>query len=450
MCEFQHVFKLLSIMLLTGISCRAAVVTDTLFSAHNDRVIVTYDITYNDNKTSIRFLDANKKLGGINKGRYSKLSEVKVMFFDRVGNYGDNTKFTGRSVKAFSVPAYARYHRSDDGYFLINEEPAITFDIDNGQKPTLSIPVYLAHYEKKKNYFIFAECNPLKINLRKEKRTSNAKGTVNGYEKKLVTETITDTVSNQEETISDDEDAKTTIEYILKELEKGNVDGSIIESRIGHLMDIQARVSPKLRDKIADVIQLREDKKKELEEIKNDRVKDSINDENIRKAQDLIADAQERIPKQEKLPIDETLEDDIIKLRDLRNEIKDEQIKNQINEVFDSYNEKLEELNHKKTWRNILMGIVAVILGLLGFGGNQLLQNRRNAKNQKSMMDMQQSMVRRAENEARRRAQSYARNKAHQAVNQVKNKSRQAVQSNVNKLGNAVKGKKKDNGGVSI
>lgn len=414
MCEFQHVFRLLSLMLLTGISCRAAVVTDTLFSAHNDRVIVTYDITYNDNKTSIRFLDANKKLGGINKGRYSKLSEVKVMFFDRVGNYGDNTKFTGRSVKAFSVPAYARYHRSDDGYFLINEEPAITFDIDNGQKPTLSIPIYLAHYEKKKNYLIFAECAPLKIDLAKKKTASSNKShgqTASNYEKRTITETVTEEVEAPEEGISKNSDALMTINQVQKLLmESGDEISPMVENRISHLMDIQSEVSPEISSKIDDVLGLYNQRKAE---IKDNAASAQAAAE--KKAQDAVKEAEAR--------------------------------QDSINAATEA---KQQQENEKNKKRNMWMVIGAVILGVLGFGGNQLAQNMRNAKNQKSMMDMQQSMVRRAENEARRRAQSYARNKAHQAVNQVKSKSRQAVQSNVNKLGNAVKGKKKDNGGVSI
>ena len=92
------------------------------------------------------------------------------------------------------------------------------------------------------------------------------------------------------------------------------------------------------------------------------------------------------------------------------------------------------------------MIIGAMILGLLGFGGNQVAQHMRNAKNQKSMMEMQQNVIKRAENEAKRRAQSYARNKAHQVVGQAKQKGRQAVRSNVNKLGNSVKGNNKASG----
>ena len=120
MYRFHHILALLCLMLPCCLSSQGAVVTDTVFSAQKDRVIITYDISYNDNKVTIRFLDAIKKLGGSNKDKFTKLSEVKVAFFDRVGNYSDNAKFKDKSPKAFTVPAYAHYQRSREGYFIIN------------------------------------------------------------------------------------------------------------------------------------------------------------------------------------------------------------------------------------------------------------------------------------------------------------------------------------------
>ena len=159
MCRFCHIAKLSVLMLLCSMSIQASVVTDTIYSPQRDRVIITYDISHNDNKATIRFIEAKKMLGASNKGKYSKLSEVKVVFFDRVGNYGDMAKFKGKTPKAFTVPAYARYQHSRDGegYFIVSEEPTITFDVDNGQKPTLNIPIFLAKYEKKGQYSIFSE-----------------------------------------------------------------------------------------------------------------------------------------------------------------------------------------------------------------------------------------------------------------------------------------------------
>ena len=55
---------------------------------------------------------------------------------------------------------------------------------------------------------------------------------------------------------------------------------------------------------------------------------------------------------------------------------------------------------------------------------------------------MQQKMVRRAENEAKRRAQSVVRNKTHQMVGKAKQKGRQAARSGATELGDRIRGKK--------
>jgi hypothetical protein len=106
-----------------------------------------------------------------------------------------------------------------------------------------------------------------------------------------------------------------------------------------------------------------------------------------------------------------------------------------------------EDKNRKDKW---WMFIIAAVLGVLGFGGSQVSQHLRNKKNQQSMMDMQQNVVKRAENEAKRRAQSFARNKSHQMVGQVKQKGRQAVRSGVTKAGDNIRGKQSSNSGNAV
>lgn len=101
------------------------------------------------------------------------------------------------------------------------------------------------------------------------------------------------------------------------------------------------------------------------------------------------------------------------------------------------------EKNRKQQW---WMFIIAAVLGVLGFGGSQVAQHVRNNRNQRNMMDLQNNVVKRAENEAKRRAQSLARNKTHQAVNKVRTKGRQAVRSNVTRIGDSVKGKRTADG----
>lgn len=411
MKRFHHVVSLLFLMLLYATSVHATVVKDTIYSAQGDRVIVTYDIIHNENKATISFLKAEKKLTGKFKEKYPQLSEVKVIFYDRVGNYGDNSKFKGKSIKAFTVPADAHYHRSREGYFIIDEEPSITFDVDNGQKPVLKLPIFLAHYEKKRQYEVFGECAPLAISLGKKKtpstsgNKSNAR-TTSSYETQTVTETVTETVDGTEDAVTPADEAINriaTAKRLLAEQDRLPIDANLSDN-IDKLRDLEYKVPNDIRSQISSVLSAYDQKKRELE----DQAK--ADEESSQAAAQAQADkkAQEAIARQDSI-----------------NNAEQER-------------QKIE--NEKSKKRNIWMAIGAAVLGLLGFGGNQLLQNRRNAMNQQSMMNMQQSMVKRAENEAKRRAQSYARNKAHQAVNQVKSKGRKAVQSNVSKVGNAVKG----------
>ena len=95
--------------------------------------------------------------------------------------------------------------------------------------------------------------------------------------------------------------------------------------------------------------------------------------------------------------------------------------------------------------RNMWLMIGGVILAILGFIGNQAFQHFRNMKNQKSMMEMQQSVVKRAETEAKRRAQSMVRSKISQVKNEARTKSRNIVNDNIKNIG-----KVKKNKGVSI
>lgn len=99
--------------------------------------------------------------------------------------------------------------------------------------------------------------------------------------------------------------------------------------------------------------------------------------------------------------------------------------------------------------RNMWMIIGGIILAILGFVGNQAFQHYRNVRNEKNMMSMQQSIVRRAEDEAKRRAQSMARQKVNQAQNAARRKSQDYVRGSINSGINKIsKGKK--NKGISI
>ena len=394
-----HCFRLKACcFLILWMNCfvlHGVTVTDTLPSPRSslDRVIISYDINYNDGRVSIRFNKPRKLLSSGNYNRYkNNLNEVKALFFSKNGGFGNQVLFTGKPITPFTKPYNVRLHEND-GYFRIDDEPSISFDIANGEKPTLEIPIYLAKYSRHKKtttYDVFSSCGTLSIKLFKEasKRTSKTiavEGTPT-YETRQIKETVAETVEadNNDDVTFEAEAVQriNTIRELLPQQDRLPFDESL-SNCIDGLRPLEYKVSGSLQSTIRQVLSECDRKKRSLE--------DAAEEE-----QQAVQAAAEQKAKDEA----------------------------------------------EAMW----MIIGAMILGLLGFGGNQVAQHMRNAKNQKSMMEMQQNVIKRAENEAKRRAQSYARNKAHQVVGQAKQKGRQAVRSNVNKLGNSVKGNNKASG----
>lgn len=81
------------------------------------------------------------------------------------------------------------------------------------------------------------------------------------------------------------------------------------------------------------------------------------------------------------------------------------------------------------------MIIGGVILAALCFIGNQVFQHFRNIRNQRSMMEMQQDIARRAENEAKRHAQNFARRKTNEVVNSARRSTQELVRNKVKQSG---------------
>lgn len=417
-----HSFRLKACcLLILWMNCfvlHGVTVTDTLPSPRSslDRVIISYDINYNDGRVSIRFNKPRKLLSSGNYNRYkNNLNEVKALFFSKNGGFGNQVLFTGKPITPFTKPYNVRLHEND-GYFRIDDEPSISFDIANGEKPTLEIPIYLAKYSRHKKtttYDVFSSCGTLSIKLFKEasKRTSKTiavEGTPT-YETRQIKETVAETVEadNNDDVTFEAEAVQriNTIRELLPQQDRLPFDESL-SNCIDGLRPLEYKVSGSLQSTIRQVLSECDRKKRSLE--------DAAEEE-----QQAVQAAAEQKAKDEAQAAE-------AKVKDAEEQAKEEQ--------------------KKSEKRNMWMIIGAMILGLLGFGGNQVAQHMRNAKNQKSMMEMQQNVIKRAENEAKRRAQSYARNKAHQVVGQAKQKGRQAVRSNVNKLGNSVKGNNKASG----
>ena len=126
-------------------------------------------------------------------------------------------------------------------------------------------------------------------------------------------------------------------------------------------------------------------------------------------------------------------------------------VKEKLTDFATTISNKREEIKPSEEKWKWIKRIIAGLCALLAALGFHKLQNIRNAKNLKGLEEMQQKMVRRAENEAKRRAQSTVRNKTHQMIGKARQKGRQAARSGVTELGDRIKGgKTKSNGATDI
>ena len=78
------------------------------------------------------------------------------------------------------------------------------------------------------------------------------------------------------------------------------------------------------------------------------------------------------------------------------------------------------------------MIIGGAILAIFGFIGNAVFKHFRDINNQKSILQMQQSLAQQAEHEAGRRSREIIRNRAHQLANRGRGKLNETINSTVN------------------
>jgi cytoskeletal protein RodZ len=101
---------------------------------------------------------------------------------------------------------------------------------------------------------------------------------------------------------------------------------------------------------------------------------------------------------------------------------------------------KIEEMEaearakaEKEKKRNIWMIIGGVLMAILLFVGNQVLQSVRNIRTQRSMMQMQQDATNRAKNMAKSKAQGAIRKQTGKITNQAKQKGQTAMRNVIDK-----------------
>ena len=392
------------VLLFACASVWAREVTDTLESSKRDRVIVTYDITQNNGQITIKFLDAKKKLGRTYRDKYKKLDEVAVVFFDRTGNYEDNMEFSGINTDAFMIPKEVKYKVSKDGYFLLNDNPTLSMELKSGENAELSIPLFIAHYEGKRRYKVFSRCEDLKINLSK-KKSLRVQDTST---QQLTTQTIT----TQEEMDGTDADVAVANSLINR------INGLLAEQE-------EYPFSDELKQAISS---LREISYRPIDSNLSSRIGEVLSACNL-KEKELKAEAK-------------AAEDAAAKNAELQAKLAEEQAQARQDSIATAAQQKAEEDRKQNLW--LIIG--GVILAILAFVGNKTFQHFRNVKNQKSIMDMQQNVVRRAEDEAKRRARNMARSQINRVQGEARRKTRSAINDGIGKIGKKGKGNK----GISI
>lgn len=380
---------LIPIFLGCATLCRAEECKDTLWTTDKDRIIITYDLRYDNEGINIRFLNAKKNLGRINGNRYKKAENVEVVFFDRTGVY-DGMKFTNMTPEAFMVPSNLKYTKSDAGYFIVQDRPSLSFNRVGKENAVLTIPVYLAYYQGKTERKLFSTCKSFSIEL---EGLENSEATDDDpSRRRLYTPGHIETddematkVSTQIALVMDLLDVQTKVPF---------TDG--LQDEMTYLRSLQREVKDKqLLTKIKECLTECELKKIELEEKASAATK---------KAQ-IEAENAARMERER----EQARQDSIAAVQ------------------------QEQEKAAKK--RNIWTIIGGIILAVVASVANQFIQHFRHIRNQKSMLEMQQNIARRAEYEAKRHAQSYARRKTHEAVNKARKTTREMVQKRAKQPG---------------
>ena len=335
-------------------SAQAKDVIDTLYSSDGDRIILTYTISQSGGKTTVLFTNVQKKLGSANQRKYRKLDEVAVAIFDRTGSYND-TKFEGMTPSAFMIPAGVSYTPSEDGFFLLGDNPQLAFT--TGSEAQISIPIFLAHYEKKRHYKVFSQCGNLSFSTKVTGGGGSSRGGRGGSSSSarsgdraanaddiIVSEEISD------EGLTPLDDAMITIANVKNQLAdvKKLPFPEDLTYQANHLRDLRSKISDmEVVQDISDVLAAYDKKKAELEDKEKKQQQDDA--DAAKKAADSLAAV---------------------------NQAKQDSIQAA---------EKKEASDEKKGMMLLIGGIAGV--GMLLMFGKQIFQTIKNNKMQRMMMD---------------------------------------------------------------
>lgn len=373
---------------------------DTVWTRQNDKIILTYNVSSDNNQMTIDF--SRPRIipsSALNKECKGEIDKLKVVIFDRIGDFG-KAKWSGISPEAFMVPNGLSYDKTSDGYYILGESQPIEFHKQNNAKVNVKMPMYIAVYDKKQNYRIVA-VSKTPISLSSSTSGTSRAGQRDGSRSGVDTERIA--ITSSEELDADNADITSALSSIemIKELLSRETEvpfSQTLQMEIYNLRSLKNQIKePEVVTKINDVLLMCSDKERELKDAQNQSA--------------LAAKAQEQALIQQQ--------------------------KQEAEAQQKAAEEKAREQEEKQQKRTLWMIIGGVILAILGFIGNAIFKHFRDIRNQKSIMQMQESLARQAEHEAGRRSREIIRNKAHQVANkgrsQIRNKMNNRTTNNAGK-----------------
>lgn len=390
----RNLIILLSLFIVP-LSGSAKMMRDTLTTRQNDRIILTYDLSVNGDNVLLK-MDTKPRISPsdkLNKECKGDLGLLKVVLFDRIGDYG-KVKWKGMAPSAFTVPSGLSYDKSVEGFHILGETTTvpISFTKKNADVREISFPLYIAVYEKKQTYKLVGSImTPWKISIAKPSVVGSKSARTSMETEQIAIQSSMELEGDNDDVIK----ALSSMQLVRQMISSANEFpfSQSLQMEIFNLRSLKDRIKDQdVIDKINEVLLLCDDKERELNDSQRELYLAS-------QAQEQAMIAQQKAEEEARLKEAE---------------------------------EKAREQEEKQQKRTIWMIIGGAILGLCGFIGNAVLKHFRDVKNQKSIMEMQQSLAKQAEHEASRRSREIVRNKAHQMANNGKTKMRESLKGKSN------------------
>lgn len=452
MTHYIKSFIITLFLLIDGVMLVSAKeITTTLYSETGDKVTIHYEITHRDGDIFVTFTGLKKLLSGDHVRKYNDSDRVKVVFFDKNGGYYDTKFLSNMETEAIIINSdEVKYAWSKEGYVWLDEQPELHLKL-LGPEATLSIPVYLVYYKRANTYNVFSYCGELEIPLTKSKGTGLYANTSTGT---MPTTNIVPGHDDQNTELTDDEIALLLIDKI-EILLASSSDMSLpegLDTYTSQLRQLELKISSRdVKSQVVKVLRKAEEKKEEVARITSE-LKRQEEENTARKAVETNARQNLNYLSERLENIEDLTDDDVAEMKITANElrrqshaIENAELAKQMRKTADRWDDEVKKREEQKKRRKIWMIIGGILLSALMVVGNQTLQHFRNLRNQKGIEDMQEKIVRRAESEAKRRAQSVVRNKVNRLENATRQKSREIVRNSVNKGVNNLTKKKGNN-----